>query len=60
LAAPAGVNKVGLHIGVQVIGRPQGDDALLGWAGWAEERGVFAVQRPFSAVRDVADPTLTA
>ncbi|HEX5018472.1 MAG TPA: amidase, partial [Actinomycetes bacterium] len=46
LAAPAGVNKVGLHIGVQVIGRPQGDDALLGWAGWAEERGVFAVQRP--------------
>ena len=26
------VNEDGLHIGLQVIGRPGGDSALLGWA----------------------------
>jgi amidase len=51
LAVPAGRNEAGLHIGLQVIGRPGGDNELLGWLAWAERRGCFTVERPTSAVR---------
>ena len=60
MAVPAGTNEEGLHIGLQVIGRPGGDNALLGWAAWAEDRECFTVLPPSSAVNATGDPTLTA
>jgi amidase len=49
VALPAGRNSVGLHIGLQVIGRPGGDAELLDWVSWAEQRRLFTVPRPTSA-----------
>jgi amidase len=46
LAVPAGVNEAGLHMGLQLIGRPGGDAKLLAWAGEAERREAFAVTPP--------------
>ena len=60
LAVPAGRDATGLHIGLQVIGRPGGDSELLGWLAWAERRGCFSVETPTSAVSAGANPTLTA
>ena len=48
LAVPAGVNAAGLHIGLQLIGRPGGETDVLSWAEWAERREVFTVARPSS------------
>jgi amidase len=59
LAVPAGVNAGGLHIGLQVIGRPHSESALLGWAYLAEQRGCFTVAAPSSAAAPDAGPTLT-
>ena len=49
LAVPAGRDETGLHIGLQVIGRPGGDSELLGWLDWAERRQCFSVEAPTSA-----------
>jgi amidase len=49
LAVPAGMNGEGLHMGLQVIGRPHSERALLGWASLAEKRGCFTVAAPSSA-----------
>jgi amidase len=49
LAAPAGVNEAGLHIGLQLIGRPGGDAELLAWAREAERTGAFTVSPPLEA-----------
>lgn len=49
LAVPAGVNGAGLHIGLQLIGRPGGDAELLAWAREAERAGAFTVARPSEA-----------
>ena len=46
LAVPAGVNEAGLHIGLQLIGRPDGDAELLALAREAERREVFTVAPP--------------
>ncbi len=50
LSMPAGTNEEGLHMGVQLIGRPNGDEDLLGWAAHAERAGVFVVSAPSAAV----------
>ena len=49
LAVPAGVNKAGLHIGLQLIGRPGGEPELLSWAAGAERSGAFSVAKPSRA-----------
>ncbi|MCZ3386919.1 MAG: amidase, partial [Actinomycetia bacterium] len=49
LAVPAGVNDAGLHIGLQLIGRPGGDARLLALAEGAERRAVFSVALPSEA-----------
>jgi amidase len=49
LAVPAGANDAGLHIGLQLIGRPGGEMALLSWAEQAESRRAFAVVSPSQA-----------
>jgi amidase len=59
IAVPAGRDARGLHIGLQVIGRPGGDSELLGWAARAERLGCFTVQPPTSAVGASANRTLT-
>jgi len=59
LAVPAGVNGEGLHIGLQVIGRPHSESALLGWASLAEKGGCFTVAPPSSAAKPATGPTLT-
>jgi amidase len=49
LAVPAGVNGAGLHIGLQLIGRPDADAELLAWAARAERLEAFAVAAPSMA-----------
>lgn len=49
LAVPAGVNEAGLHIGLQLIGRPGADAQLLAVAEEAERRAVFSVSLPSMA-----------
>jgi amidase len=51
LAVPAGVNEAGLHIGLQLIGRPGGEMDLLSWAEQAERRSAFTVAAPSVATR---------
>ena len=46
LAVPAGVNEAGLHMGLQVIGRPGGEAELLGWARQAEGSRAFSATPP--------------
>jgi amidase len=46
LAVPAGVNEAGLHMGLQLIGRPGCEMDLLSWAEQAERRSVFTVSPP--------------
>jgi amidase len=46
LAVPAGVNEAGVSIGLQLIGRPNGEQQLLSFAADAERREVFQVRRP--------------
>jgi amidase len=46
LAVPAGVNQAGLSIGLQLIGRPNGEQQLLSFAVEAERREVFVVLPP--------------
>lgn len=46
LAVPAGVNESGLHMGLQLIGRPDGEADLLSWAEQAERRAAFTVALP--------------
>jgi amidase len=48
-AVPAGRGASGLHMGLQVVGRPGGDAELLGWLAWAEQRGCFTVDPPTAA-----------
>ena len=50
LAVPAGVNEAGLHIGLQLIGRPGGDAELLAWAREAERRDAFTLALPSEAI----------
>ena len=50
MSVPAGKNASGLHMGLQLIGRPGGDAELLGWAAHAERAGVFQVATPTRAV----------
>ncbi len=50
MSIPAGTNEDGLHMGVQLIGRPGGDAELLGWAAQAERAGVFEVRAPTQVV----------
>lgn len=51
LAVPAGVNRAGLHIGLQLIARPGGDAQLLAIAREAERRAAFTVALPSEATR---------
>ena len=54
IAVPAGVNEAGLHVGLQVIGRPGEEANLLGWALAGESGEAFSVPsllRPRSADR---------
>lgn len=51
IAVPAGVNEAGLHIGLQLIGRPGDELGLLSWAEQAERRQIFTVAPPSQAVR---------
>lgn len=50
LAVPAGENAEGLSIGLQLIGRPNGEQHLLSFAADAERREAFRVRRPSLAV----------
>lgn len=50
LAVPAGVNDVGLHIGLQLLGRPRGDAEVLAWAVQGEQRDAYTVSSPSVAV----------
>jgi amidase len=50
LAVPAGVNEAGLHMGLQLIGRPDGEMDLLSWAEQAERRSAFTVSPPSQVV----------
>ncbi|MFC7552106.1 hypothetical protein ACFQU7_07375 [Pseudoroseomonas wenyumeiae] len=57
ISIPAGHGPAGLPMGVQLVGLPGQDRALLGWAGWLEEswaakaKGGASLPRPcrFSA-----------
>jgi amidase len=51
VSIPAGVDADRRHMGLQLIGRPRGDAALLAWAAHAERAGVFVVTPPGEAVR---------
>ncbi len=52
LAVPAGVNETGMHMGLQLIGRPGGEVDLLSWAEQAERGGAFSVAQPSQAAND--------
>ena len=49
MSVPAGTNASGLHMGLQLMGRPGADVELLGWAAHAERAGVFVVAAPSQA-----------
>ncbi len=49
MSVPAGTNASGLHMGLQLIGRPGADTELLGWAAHAEREGLFVVTAPSQA-----------
>lgn len=49
LVVPAGRNEAGLGIGIQLIGRPNGERALLSFAADAERREAFVVTPPSRA-----------
>ena len=51
MSVPAGTNASGLHMGLQLIGRPGADAELLSWAAHAERAGAFVVATPSQAVR---------